>query len=486
MVDGDAGRPRGVRYGHLQALGEKDSAVPTPLDIEERMADMGGVLPSVRRQNWADVFMLVLVVLLGTVAIVGAILQVRALTVVVEIAVLGLVVVSFAGVYQRMMSRPDHVRALQSDRILNVASDSLSFLRRGLVEETAGEVCRIVLRETEAAAVAITDVERVLGFAGVGEDHHLVGGPIITRATHEALVLDEPQILHSKEDIGCPDPACRLRSAIVVPLEMRGKPAGTLKFYYTSDRYLNETQLAMAEGLARLLSTQLEVSELERQTELATEMELKALQAQINPHFLFNTINTIAAFIRTDPTEARRLLRQFGTFYRRTLEQADDLITLDRELEFVDTYVELEQARFGDRLELVEDIDLAARVLPMPAFMIQPLVENAIGHGMRPDGATLHVRIKAQVFSDTLEVTIVDDGVGIPPERLATIFEPGLGKGLGIALRNVRDRLMGYFGQESELRIESTEGVGTTVVLTVCPLPESDTDPAALRAAPQQ
>jgi len=454
--------------------------MPTPLDIEERMADLGGVLPSVRRQNWVDVLMLALVLLLGTVAIAGSLLQARELTVLVEVAVMGLVIVSFAGVYTRMMSRPDHVRALQSDRILNVASESLSYLRRGLEEETAGEVCRIVLRETEAAAVAITDVERVLGFAGVGEDHHLVGGPIITRATHEALVLDEPQILHSKEDIGCPDPACRLRSAIVVPLEMRDKPVGTLKFYYTSDRYLNETQLAMAEGLARLLSTQLALSELDRQTELATEMELKALQAQINPHFLFNTINTIAAFIRTDPTEARRLLRQFGTFYRRTLEQAEDLITLDGELEFVDTYVGLEKARFGDRLELVEDIDPTARTMPMPAFMIQPLVENAIGHGMRPDGSTLHVSIHARVLPDSLEVRIVDDGVGITPARLETIFEPGLGKGLGIALRNVRDRLKGYFGPDSELRIESTEGEGTCVVLCVSPLPEDDSASSAL------
>ncbi len=328
--------------------------VAQPADIEERIADMGGALPSVRRQNWADLLGLAFVVVLGTAAIVGTLLHVPSIA--VQAAVLGLVAVSFAGVYQRMMSRPDHVRALQSDSMLNIATESLPFLRQGLEEQTAGEVCRIVLRTTEAAAVAITDTDRVLGFAGVGEEHHLVGGPIITRATHEALELDAPQVLQTKEEIGCPEPACRLRSAIVVPLEKRGEPVGTLKFYYTSDRYLNENQLAMAEGLARLLSTQLELSELERQTELATQMELKALQAQINPHFLFNTINTIAAFIRTDPTEARRLLRQFGTFYRRTLEEAEDLITLDRELEFVDTYVQLEKARFGDRLEFVQDV----------------------------------------------------------------------------------------------------------------------------------
>ena len=97
---------------------------------------------------------------------------------------------------------------------------------------------------------------------------------------------------------------------------MRGVPVGTLKFYYTTPRLLTETQVALAEGLGTLLSTQLELAELDRQTELATRMELRALQAQINPHFLFNTLNTIAHFIRTDPTEARRLLREFASFYR--------------------------------------------------------------------------------------------------------------------------------------------------------------------------
>jgi len=454
--------------------------VPQPFDTEERMTDMGGLLPSVRRQNWADVAILLVVISLGTAAILGTIFGLERVFVLVAVA--GLVAVSFAGVYQRMEARPDHVRALQSDRMLNIASESLPFLRQGLEEGTAGRVCRIVLAETQAAAVAITDRDRVLGFAGVGEEHHLVGGPIITRATHDALSLAESRVLKTKEEIGCPEPACRLRSAIVVPLEMRGEPVGTLKFYYTSDKYLNETQLAMAEGLAHLLSTQLELSELDRQTELACRMELKALQAQINPHFLFNTINTIAAFIRTDPIEARRLLRQFGAFYRRTLEQTDDLVTLERELEFVETYVELEQARFGERLEIVEDIEPAARSHAIPAFMIQPLVENAIGHGMRPDGGTLHVTIRARVDHESLKVTITDDGVGISARRLPHVFEPGFGIGLGIALRNIQDRLTGHFGHNSRLVIHSTEGRGTTAEMVI-PLPSdgSDSDLATSR-----
>jgi two-component system sensor histidine kinase LytS len=452
--------------------------VPDPLDSEERFSTVGWLLPSVRRQNWMDLLMLFAVVILGTLAIASEVATAVPTWLGVG-ATLGLVAVAFAGVYVRMMSRTDHVRALQSDRMLKIANESITYLRRGLDASTAGEVCRIALRETEAAAVAITDRDSVLGFAGVGEEHHLVGGPIITKATQEALDHDESRILHTRAEIGCPEPACRLRAAIVVPLEMRGQPVGTLKFYYTSDRFLNETQLAMAEGLARLLSTQLELSELERQTELATEMELKALQAQINPHFLFNTINTIAAFIRTDPSEARRLLRQFGTFYRRTLEQAEDLVTLERELEFVEMYVGLEKARFGDRLEMVTDVDAGALSVLMPAFMVQPLVENSVGHGMRSDGQTLTVTIRARRSDHDLRIEVADDGEGIAPDRLPHVLEGGEGKGLGIALKNVNDRLRGHFGPDSTLQIRSEQGQGTSVCLVIDPLPAGSANPTA-------
>jgi len=199
------------------------------------------------------------------------------------VATIALAVAAVGTVAMRLIRRPDHIKALQSHQIVVIADRSLAYLRRGLDEETAQEVCRLALAESEAAAVAITDTGTVLGFAGIGEDHHEVGGPILTRATREALEMNEHRILGTKEEIGCPRHDCLLRAAIVVPLEVREKPVGTLKFYYTTARLLNETQIAMVSGLARLLSTQLELSELERQTELACRMELKALQAQINP-----------------------------------------------------------------------------------------------------------------------------------------------------------------------------------------------------------
>jgi two-component system sensor histidine kinase LytS len=429
------------------------------------MAGNGSLRPVSSRRTWViDVVLLFTTALIGIVAAAALVVDVPRL--VFTAVVIGLVFVATGSAVARFVTRPDHLKALHSHHILEIADQSLAHLRRGLDQKTAQAVCRLALEESEAAAVAITDTEQVLGFAGIGEDHHEVGGPILTRATREAIETNEHRILSNREEIGCPRKGCLLRAAIVVPLQIRNEPVGTLKFYYTTPRLLNETQVTMVEGLARLLSTQLELSELERQTELACRMELKALQAQINPHFLFNTINTIASLIRTDPPRARELLREFARFYRRTLEENEELVPLDRELEYARSYLVFEHARFGDRIQVVEDIDPAAMSVLVPAFIVQPLVENCVQHGLRPDGP-LNISIGARVERGSLVLSVADDGVGMPESVLPRILEAGYGKGLGIALKNVDDRLRGRFSTGSGLTVVSEEGIGTTVTATL-------------------
>ena len=430
------------------------SVWPVDIDFDQ--------LISVRWRFITDIVLIVLTIALGALAVFGQRNPYPGETVVILV----LAFIAVATAWLRMATRPDHLRAQQSQTILDIANESIAYLRLGLTPETADEVCRLVLARTSASAVAITDRSTVLAFAGVGEDHHIVGGPIMTQATTEALLENQHQVLETREEIGCPDAACQLRAAVVVPLETRGIPVGTLKFYYTSPRRLNETSVTLAEGLARLLSTQLELSELDRQTELATRMELRALQAQINPHFLFNTLNTIAHFIRTDPTEAHRLLRQFATFYRRTLEHTDELITVERELAYTNSYLELEQARFGERLLVHEDVDEDAMAVPLPAFVIQPIVENSIQHGFRAEGP-LEITIGSGREDGLMVLCIHDNGVGIPVDELPRVLEAGYGQGLGIALKNIDDRLKGYFGPRSGLSVRSENGEGTTVDLVI-------------------
>jgi len=235
----------------------------------------------------------------------------------------------------------------------------------------------------------------------------------------------------------------------------------------------------MVEGLAQLLSTQLELSELEAQTQLACRMELKALQAQINPHFMFNTINTIASLIRTDPARARELLREFARFYRRTLEENQELVPLSRELEYARSYLIFERARFGDRIRVSERVGADVEDVQVPAFILQPLVENCVQHGMRPDGP-LTIEIAVDRHDGAITMSVRDDGLGIEPVALARVLEVGTGKGLGIALRNVQDRVRGHYGPGSGLAVTSEHGVGTTVTVT---LVQSRTDASGVDRA---
>lgn len=362
---------------------------------------------------------------------------------------------------------PDSQAARQSDDLLKLASQMLDCTKNGMTVEAAQRVCELLLPATPAIAVAITDTEVILGYAGYNAANNPSGTAIRTTATHETIADGKPRILHDTGDIGLPMSSARINAAIIQPLYIGNEIMGTLKFYYRRANQISETQKSVAHGFAELLSTQMAASALEEQTKLATSMELKALQAQINPHFLFNTINTIASLIRTDPAKARILLRDFAVFYRSTLEDANDLIALEREVQQVERYLSFEIARFGeDRLELKVDIQPDVYGMLVPSFMIQPLVENAVKHAMRAEGK-LTISITGYTDGDSIVISVKDDGVGMTEEQMATMMDGESTTGLGIAVRNVRDRMRGYFGPESHMDIESQPGVGTKVSFTL-------------------
>ena len=358
---------------------------------------------------------------------------------------------------------PDTNTARQSDELLKLASQMLDCTKNGLTPEAAQHICELLLPATPAIAVAITDRDVILGYAGYNERNNQQGQPIRTTATHQTVEDGKPRILHRTDDIGLPMSSARINGAIVQPLFIGQNIAGTLKFYYRRASQISQTQESVAHGFAELLSTQMAASALDEQIKLTTSMELKALQAQINPHFLFNTLNTIASLIRTDPAKARTLLRDFAAFYRSTLEDSDDLIELERELRQVERYVSFEVARFGeDRLELVEDIDPYILDIRVPSFLIQPIVENAVRHAMSAEGK-LTITITGTIDDENVIICVSDNGLGMDEETVNTMMEKESDTGLGIAVKNVRDRISGYFGPKSKMEVESTLGLGTSV-----------------------
>lgn len=360
---------------------------------------------------------------------------------------------------------PDRIRAGQSNAVLNLASRMLAAMRDGLDQTSAQRICEMLLPATNAIAIAITDKVDILGYAGAGQSYNTLGTPIRTHATHATIADGRMRVLYSSQEIGFPEDHHIINAAILVPLTLGNETVGTLKFYFPRPRNINETQQSIAAGFGELLSTQLAAIELEEQKKLATSMELRALQAQINPHFLFNTLNTIASFTRTDPDRARTLLREFSKFYRGTLENASDLIPLARELDQTQRYLKFEIARFGeDRLEMVTDVPQSLIDTLVPAFLIQPLVENAVKHAM-PAKGKLTVSVTATAQGRDLLLEIADDGVGMDEDQLSRIMSPQSDTGLGIAVGNIHDRVQGYYGGHSNMAVDSTPGEGTRITL---------------------
>lgn len=361
---------------------------------------------------------------------------------------------------------PDRIRASQSDSVLHLASDTLAAMQGGFNQESAQRVCEVLLPAISASAVAITDREVVLGYHGAGaKELGTAGANIHTEGTKHTIQDGQTRVFKTQAEAGFPVPVRNVRAGIIVPLKVGKSIQGTLKFYYPNPSRINETQISVAEGFAQLLSTQIAAMELEEQKKLATSMELKALQSQINPHFLFNIINTMASLVRTDPDKARVMLREFAVFYRQTLENSSDLIPLSREIEQTVRYLKLEQARFGeDRLAVEVDVEDDVRAMLVPAFMVQPLVENSVKHAMSAEGK-LTIRISGEMDGDDVYLHVSDDGIGMDEETVRNIMNPRSQTGLGIAVKNINDRLRGYYGEEAFMKIESELGKGTQVTL---------------------
>jgi two-component system LytT family sensor kinase len=195
---------------------------------------------------------------------------------------------------------------------------------------------------------------------------------------------------------------------------------------------------------------------LEQQQMRLNEARLAALSSQINPHFLFNTLNSVASLIRSDPVQARQVVYKLSKILRRLLRQQENLTTLSDELSFIDDYLAIEMVRFGEKLHFVKDIDPATMDMLVPSMLLQPLVENSIRHGLASQVAGGSIHVRSRVQGQRLQILVEDDGVGIPEAKLANIFEQGIG------ISNVNERLKVLFGAEYRMWIDSRPGEGTS------------------------
>ena len=335
---------------------------------------------------------------------------------------------------------------------LGIVEQSLPHLRKGLYStEDMEAAAEIIYRSTSCAAILITDTRKILAMKSDAGLCALKGDSIL--APILASLNERNSTIYDYAEKDDPFyPILKNHMIVAAPLIEMDHLIGSLTMVVKKHWHSSRSDLSFASELARLFSTQLELSYLEYQKKLRRKAEFKALQSQVNPHFLYNALNTISYVSRENSDRARELLRALSTYYRQTLENDQYMLNLHTELYHISSYLDLEKARFEEKLcvEINIDEDLNCMV---PAFILQPLVENAVRYGADQMGNRL-VSIKAHADSDWIEIAVSDNGTGFPQEILTRLYA-GQSYG-GVGLENVHKRLMSIYGQDRGLHIQSS------------------------------
>jgi two-component system LytT family sensor kinase len=332
---------------------------------------------------------------------------------------------------------------------LHAASRAGQYLRTGLHAAGAGKASKQLRSLLGCDALAITDTESVLAWDGAAEE---LKGALMDLAS--GVLSDGRTVVV---------PASHALNAVIAPIRAGNRVVGAVAAFAPQ---AGAGLVRATSELADWVAVQVELAELDASRTLLMEAEVRALRAQISPHFIYNSLNAIASFINTDPARARELVVEFADFTRYSFRRHGDFTTLAEELRSIDRYLLLEKARFGDRVQV--SLTIAPEVLStvIPFLSLQPLVENAVRHGLEAKEGPGHITICANDSGAFAEVTIEDDGVGIDPEHLRSVLA-GHTDGDHVGLRNVDARLRQVYGDEHGLVIETAPGEGTLVTMRV-------------------
>jgi two-component system LytT family sensor kinase len=343
-------------------------------------------------------------------------------------------------------------------RALHHATATLPHLRRGLDAGSAGKAAAHLRVLTQAAAVAVTDGERVLALDGArGADTSQERLLELAGRVRDGRVYVEPR------GRGV-DAEGDERAAVVATLTVQERPVGALIALYEHGYRLGPEDGRVVQEAADLVAAQIELSAVATQEERLVKAELLALRARISPHFIYNSLAAIASYIHSSPEQARELLSEFAEFTRYAFRGERTYVTLADELHYVQKYLRIEQARFGERLGVRVQVAPEVLHVVVPVLSLQPLVENAVRHGVEARAGRRTVEILGIDRDVDVELRVSDDGAGMAGDQISAALR---GAGEGTGLHNVDRRLRATFGEEYGLEIESEQGRGTTVIMTV-------------------
>ena len=343
-----------------------------------------------------------------------------------------------------IIQKSELIAGNQAKLALEIANKTLPYFRN---TENLNEVCKIIANSLGARATVITDTKEII--AGFSTDKSVINrSNIRSNNTREVLKTGEVMlVIKDDEDEIIEDffyISPHIKSCIILPLKEKNDVSGTLKIFFDTAEKITEKNRYLMIGLSHLISTQMEISKVENLMSLLKYSELKALQSQINPHFLFNVLNTMASLIRTNPEKAREVTIDLSRYLRYNLDNNVKNVELIKELNQIDNYIKIEKARFGDKLNVIYDVDESLYNFQIPSLIIQPLVENSIKHGILKKRENGCVKIIVKKIDKDIEVIIEDDGVGIE-QTVIDNLDKQIQENIG--LKNVHQRLKLLYGE---------------------------------------
>lgn len=338
---------------------------------------------------------------------------------------------------------------------LDIASDAASILQKGFNKDTAQEVIKIITSKTDNFSVmAITSRKNLLDFYASQDEQFFLN---YLNADLQILLRDALQT--DTKDLAV------IRSYQAVPLQDNNSEIGYILFAHIAKDKFSTSEIDLANAIGNMISTQIKINQIKERANLLANAEIRALQAQINPHFLFNALNTISYYCTPQPQMAKKLITYLADYYRKNLADANTLISFREELQHVHAYISIEKARFEDRLRVDYQIDEDC-FFHVPALILQPLVENAVKHGIAPktNGGKIVIKLKKKKYF--FYVFVIDNGVGIDKSKLTTILADDT-KRKSIGLCNVHKRLLSIYGPDNTLHILSQKDKGTVVYFKI-------------------
>ncbi|MDT0196678.1 histidine kinase [Arthrobacter sp. AB6] len=339
----------------------------------------------------------------------------------------------------------------------------LPYFRTALEPGKSARLASRVARTLKLDVVAIADLKGIVGSHNLtAEQLHRVGAIVRRQQTTDRNQMHRHRGT-SADDTNCGDPHCPQTTYAVINIHVEGRLAGTICALDASLDADRERALLHVGGL---IEAQLGLQELKQARMLLEEAEADSLRAQISPHFVYNALNVIATYIATDPARARKLVIEFANFTRYSFRKAGRFTSLADELRAIESYILLQEARYGPRLHVTLQISPDSLSTSIPYLSLQPLVENAIRHGIESAEGDGHIRIKAHEEGALTIVSIEDDGAGMDPERLGAALAGSL-DGHHVGLRNVDTRMRQAYGDQFHLLIDTAPGEGTLITLRI-------------------